>query len=122
MASVNPKNLVENYLNLRTSQKFDELNALLAEKVEYRSPLSRYGNSNELVTNMKRNAEGLTGLNLKKLFVDGDDVCAIYEQKSADPAVGEIVFTEWFTIESDRIAKIESTFDTSRIVKSRSQI
>jgi hypothetical protein len=119
MASVNPKNVVESYLNLRSSRKYDELDGILSEKVEYKSPLSKYSSSSELVNSMKKSTDGFTGISVKKVFVDGDDVCAIFDQ---DSSLGKISFTEWYTVREDRIAKIESTFDTSLIVKSRSQI
>lgn len=123
MTTIDPRNIVESYLNLRSSRQYDQLEKVLSENVEYESPLSTYNSSVDLVSDMIENSDEFEGaLNVKKVFVDGDDVCAIYEQKCTDPSVGDVTFTEWYKVSGNRIAMIRSTFDTRSIVESRSQI
>ncbi len=123
MTSVDPRHVVENYLNWRSAREYEKLQKVLSDDVEYESPLSSYTSSEDLVSDMIENSDEFEGgLNVKKVFVDGDDVCAIYQQKCSDPSVGDVTFTEWYKVSGDRIAMIRSTFDTRPLVESRSQI
>jgi hypothetical protein len=119
---MDPISVVESYLNSRSTKNYDDLMHVLSENVEYKSPLSKYFSADELVSNMRTNADGLDQIKLKKLFVDGSDVCAIFDQTTYDREVGDLTFTEWYKVEGDKIKSIEANFDSSPLLKSRSQI
>lgn len=112
MNNLSPKLLVENYLHLKSLGNLDELNLLLSENIRYEGPLSD--------DQLKK--ERFLSLDVKKIFVDGSDVCAIYSRKSSDPKIGDVVFTEWFKIEEGRINSIQSTYNALNFVESHSQI
>lgn len=119
---MDPISVVENYLNSRNTKNYEDLGRLLSENVEYKSPLSRYSSAIDLVDNMRKNSDGLNQIRLKKLFVDGSDVCAIFDQTSDDSALGELTITEWYKVEDSKIKSIEANFDSRPLVDSRSQI
>jgi hypothetical protein len=49
-------------------------------------------------------------IDVKKLFVDGDDVCLLYEMVTNTPA-GTAFIAEWLHVEGDKIAAIRTVFD-----------
>ena len=49
-------------------------------------------------------------IDLKKLFVDGDDVCMLYDLVTNTPA-GTSFVAEWYHVRGDKIASIRVVFD-----------
>jgi hypothetical protein len=47
---------------------------------------------------------------IKKTFVDGDDVCLLYDFKTPSAAV---FFCSWYQIKGGKIASIQTVFDPS---------
>lgn len=46
----------------------------------------------------------------KKMFVDGDDVCILYDMVTNTPA-GTAFICEWYRVRGDRIGSIRTVFD-----------
>ena len=46
----------------------------------------------------------------KKTFVDGDDVCLLYDMVTNTPA-GTAFICEWYRVQADKIATIRAVFD-----------
>ena len=46
----------------------------------------------------------------RKMFVDGDDVCMLYDMVTKTPA-GTAFICEWYRVKGDRIASIRVVFD-----------
>ena len=49
-------------------------------------------------------------IDLKKVFVDGDDVCVLYEMVTNTPA-GTAFIAEWYQVKGGKIAALRAVFD-----------
>jgi len=47
---------------------------------------------------------------MKKVFVDGNDVCSLYDMVTKTPA-GTAFIAEWHQVKGDKIAAIRVVFD-----------
>jgi len=49
---------------------------------------------------------------MKKTFVDGDDVCLLYDMITSTPA-GTAFICEWYHVKGEKIASIRVVFDAT---------
>ena len=47
---------------------------------------------------------------MKKVFVDGDDVCLLYNLNTSDPPLSSFT-CEWYHVQGGKIASIKVVFD-----------
>src|SRR6266496_3726539 len=58
----------------------------------------------------RRLASIIQRIDLKKVFVDGDDVCVLYEMVTSTPA-GTAFIAEWYQVKDGKIAALRAVFD-----------
>jgi limonene-1,2-epoxide hydrolase len=107
-----PREVVEAYVAAFAARDFDGARTWLADQ-HFRSlsPISEYDNADVFIESISRVGPILEGIERRKIFVDGNDVCLIlsYVTRMDHRQVSPVV--HWFRVESGKIVFIESFFD-----------
>jgi hypothetical protein len=103
---VGPRDVVMSYIEALDSQRYDDALALLHEKVRILGPAGEtFGKPLDFVE-MLRKYQGK--YDIKKVFVDGDDVCVLYDLKTNGPTV---FMSSWYVVRDGKIVSIQTVFD-----------
>ena len=104
------KEIVMEYFQAITErQDFKSARGYLKDNVSYVSPLNSFDRAEPF---LKYNEKlHLPKLDIKKVFVDGDDVCILHET-SLPPRISSTVFTTlWFHVDGGKISSLRALFD-----------
>ncbi len=104
------KEIVMEYVDLITErQDFKSARSYLKDNVSYVSPLNSFDRAEPY---LKYNESlHLPKLDIKKVFVDDDDVCILHET-SLPPRISSTVFTTlWFHVDGGKISSLRALFD-----------
>ncbi|HEY4392903.1 MAG TPA: nuclear transport factor 2 family protein [Polyangia bacterium] len=108
--STDRKKLALAYLEAVAKQQYDQVEGVLAPDLRFRGPASSFASGEELVTALKRLAAIHVRSDVRRVFVDGDDVCVIYDFVT-DTAAGALPAVEWLRFEGGRISAIDLYYD-----------
>jgi len=112
--TTDPAALVTAYIEAVGSKQFDRLLTLLAPDMEFGGPNVRATHSaQEYVTGLRRLTLILDHNEIKKILVQGDEACVIYDFVTSTP-VGAVPSVEWFTLRDGRIQSSHLIFDRAR--------
>jgi hypothetical protein len=109
------KEIVMEYLQLITErQDFKSARSYLKDNVSYVSPLNSFDRAEPY---LKYNESlHLPKLDIKKIFVDGDDVCILHE--TSLPRISSTVFTTlWFHVDGGKISSLRALFDPRPFIR-----
>jgi len=102
--------IVDEYFELWSQCKYDECDRLLSRNLRFEGPFDRFEDSASFVEAVKRLAPIVKEIRKRKEFVDGPDVCIIYDFVTNTPA-GTVPIAEWFHVENGKISSIQAIFD-----------
>jgi len=100
------KEIVMSYVKALDSQDYKVARDLLADNVRVKGPSGEGFRSATEFIEMLQKQRGK--YDLKKTFVDGDDVCLLYD--FVTPRV-RAFFCSWYQVKDGRIASIQTVFD-----------
>jgi hypothetical protein len=92
-----------------TSGDLDTTRSLLSDDVTFDGPMGHTEGADAYVTGVAQMAQMVGGVHLKKLIVDGDDVCIMYDLLS-EPA-GPMPTVGWYHFDGDKIDAVRAYFD-----------
>jgi hypothetical protein len=92
--------VVESYRAALGRGDFGIARKLMHDDMTFQGPLEA---SKRLATIIQR-------IDVKKTFVDGDDVCVLYDMVTNTPA-GTAFIAEWYQVRGGRIAALRAVFD-----------
>ena len=99
----------EGFFDAWTSKDFERARALLHDDVSFDGPIDRFDNADAYLQSLQQLSGIVTGAEKQKVFVDGDDVCVIYDLKTAP--VPSSRTCEWYRISDGKIASVSVVFD-----------
>jgi len=102
------KKVVEKYHNALKAGDFDTIRGLLAKNLDFRGPIAAHDNPEGLIKDLQGLAQIVEDLVERKTFVDGQDICVIYDLRTK---VGLSPVAEWFHGEDGKINFIRVFFD-----------
>jgi hypothetical protein len=108
--STDKKILALAYLDAVAKQEFDTLEGLLAEDLQFRGPASTRTSAADFISALKRLGAIHVRNDVKRVFVDGDEVCVIYDFVT-DTTAGALPTIEWLRFEGARIRSIDLYYD-----------
>jgi len=76
----------------------------------FKGPIAAYDRPEPYLDDLKKLHPIIKGVEMRKFFVDGDDVCLLYDMITNTPA-GTAFISEWYHIEGKKIASIRVVFD-----------
>jgi len=108
--TTNPKTLALQYLDAVAKKDLGRLDGLLAPDLAFRGPASTRTTARDFVAALERIVAIHVRTDVKRVFVDGDDVCVIYDFVTDTPA-GAVPTVEWLRVEDGRIRAIDLYYD-----------
>jgi len=104
------KALTLEYLNAVGQQQYDRLEAMLAPDLLFKGPSMTRTSAEEVLGALKRLGAIHVRNDVKRVFVDGDEACVIYDFVT-DTQAGALPTIEWLRFEGDRIRAIDLYYD-----------
>jgi hypothetical protein len=80
-----------------------------ADNVSFEGPIDSFGDADSYLASLRQLSGIVTGTKKHKVFVDGDDVCVIYDLKTAQVPVSRTY--EWYRLRDGKIAEVSVVFD-----------
>jgi hypothetical protein len=100
------KEIVMSYIKALDSQNYDSARNSLGDNVLVKGPAGEaFRSPNEFIT-MMQNQRGK--YDIKKMFVDGDDVCLLYDFITKTVTT---FFSSWYKVKNGKIISIQTVFD-----------
>jgi hypothetical protein len=110
MTTTDRKTLALSYLDAITKQDFARLERILTPDLEFRGPSMTRSSAAEFIQALKRICVIHTRSDVRRVFVDGDEVCVIYDFVT-DTSAGALPTIEWLRFEGERIRAIDLYYD-----------
>jgi ketosteroid isomerase-like protein len=104
------KALALEYLDAVGKKELDRLDSLLAPDLAFRGPSMTRSTARDFVGALARLGAIHVRNDVRRVFVDGDDVCVIYDFVTDTPA-GTLPMIEWLHFRDGRIGAIDLYYD-----------
>ena len=108
--SMDRKTLALTYLDSVARQEYDALAGLLAPDLHFRGPAMERNSAGDFIAALKRLGAIHLRNDVRRVFVDGDDVCIIYDFVT-DTSAGALPTIEWLRFDGARIRSIDLFYD-----------
>jgi ketosteroid isomerase-like protein len=103
------KQVAEGFFDAWTGKDFERARGLLHDDVSFEGPIDRFSDADSYLASLRRLSGIVTGAEKQKVFVDDEDVCVIYDLKTAP--VPSSRTCEWYQVRDGRIAAVSVVFD-----------
>jgi hypothetical protein len=101
--------VAEGFFDAWTGKDFVRARSLLHDDVSFEGPIDTFRDADSYVASLRQLTGIVTGAEKRKVFVDGDDVCVIYDLKTAP--VPSSRTCEWYRVRDGRIESVSVVFD-----------
>jgi len=102
--------IVESYQAALGKGDFATARTLMQDNMTFQGPLDTFNKADDYLEALKKLASIIQRIDLKKVFVDGDDVCVLYDMVTNTPA-GTALIAEWYQVKDGKIAALRAVFD-----------
>ena len=102
--------VVTAYQQAMAQGDFAAARKLLADDLVFKGPFDTFTEPESYLAALKRLLPIVKGVSTRKLFVDGDDACLLYDMET-NIAAGTVLIAEWFHVRDGRIASVQAVFD-----------
>ena len=106
----NSAEVVRGYTQALGKGDFASARRYLHDHLSFQGPIDTFDRPEPYLESLKKLHAIVRRIDLKKLFVDGDDVCMLYDLVTNTPA-GTSFVAEWHHVRGDKIASIRVVFD-----------
>ena len=110
MTTANASEIVESYRAALGRGDFANARNLMQDDMIFEGPLDTFNKADDYLEALKKLASIIQRIDLKKVFVDGDDVCVLYDMVTNTPA-GTAFIAEWYQVKDGKIAALRAVFD-----------
>jgi hypothetical protein len=83
---------------------------LLHDHLSFQGPIDKFDKPEPYLEALNKLHPIVERIDMKKMFVDGDDVCLLYDMVTKTPA-GTAFIAEWLHVKGGKIASIRTVFD-----------
>jgi hypothetical protein len=101
--------VAESFFDAWTSKDFPRARELLLDDVSFNGPLDSFSDADSYLASLQQLSGMVTGAEKRKVFVDGDDFCVIYDLKTAP--VPSTRVCEWYRLSDGKVASVSVVFD-----------
>lgn len=102
------------YLDAFAARDFERVRATLSDgPFRYRSPVTTNTSADVFVLDISRIGQILDGIDRRRIFVDGDEVCAILDFRIRINVVTLTPVVLWAKIAGGKIVSLEAFFDAT---------
>ncbi len=106
----NTADVVQSFMKAMEKGDFAEARGLLADRFSFQGPIDTFDRPEQYLESLKKLHAIIERVEVKKVFVDGDDVCLLYDMVTRTPA-GTAFIAEWHRVKGGKIAEIRVVFD-----------
>jgi hypothetical protein len=107
------ENAAATYFKAWQGRDFDLLRTVLADDVDFVGPLGTAQSADECLGGLKGMAQILSGVEIRKVFVDGDDMLTWFDL--ATSVAPTVPCANWMRFSNGKIDRIRVTFDARGI-------
>ena len=86
MTNTSAGEIIESYQTALGKGDFATARKLMQDNMTFQGPLDTFNTADEYLESLKKLASIVQRIDLKKVFVDGDDVCVLYDMVTNTPA------------------------------------
>ncbi len=101
--------VAEDFFGAWTGKDFARARALVHDDVSFDGPIDSFSDADSYLASLQQLSGIVTGAETQKVFVDGDDVCVIYDLKTMP--VPRSRTCEWYRVRDGKIASVSVVFD-----------
>lgn len=105
----NPESIARAYLAAVGDKDHDRVRALLAADVTFDGPVMSLHGPDEVIEALRRIGAIHVRNDVRRVFVDGDEICVIYDFVTDPP--GSLPTIEWLRIRGGLIASVKLYYD-----------
>lgn len=105
------REIVEQYMSAFYSGNLEGAGAFLAKDLHWTGPGAHFKSADAFIRGSAHAAKALNGHEIKKVFVDGDDVCVFFDVLLAHQ-VERMAMVNWYRLSGRLIVSIYTLFDT----------
>ena len=113
--TLDPKLVASRCLEAWSTGDFDAARALLDEHVQFTGPLGHTEGADDYIEGVRGLAQSLKGIEQRRIFGEGDDVCIVYDLVTKTKA-GSVPTAGWYRVRHGRIVSICAFFDARALV------
>jgi SnoaL-like domain len=101
--------VAEGFFDAWTTKNFERARALLKDDLHFEGPIDTFDDADSYLNSLRGLTQMMTGLEKRKVFVDGDDVCIVYDLKTGPVPTARTA--EWYRVSDGKIAWVTVVFD-----------
>jgi len=106
-----PKAVVMAYQRALGNQDYTTARSFMADdNFSFRGPLASHDKPEGLLKDLEQLHHIVGGVEMRKVFVDGDDVCLLYDLITKEPPVNSFT-CEWYHVSDGKIHSLRVVFD-----------
>lgn len=114
MTEQTPEAVFNTYIKAFAARDFDQLRSTLSDdNFYYRGPVSSHTDADVFVMDISRIGQILDGIDVRRLFVDGNELCAIVDFRIRINIVDITRVVLWAKVEQGKIVFLEVFFDAT---------
>lgn len=110
MVQESPSDVALGYFEAWSKKDYDRSGAYLDENLSFKGPIDSFNTAKEYLQAIRRLAQIVVEVKTKKTFIDGKDVCFIYDLVTNTPA-GTVPCAEWIHADEGKVKSIRVYFD-----------
>ena len=107
---MSPAEVVQQFYRALERKDFVTLRACLHDSFSFRGPIDTFNSVSPYLQAIQGLSTIVNRVELHKMFVDGNDVCVLYDLVTNGPA-GTSFVAEWFHMTDGKITAIQAVFD-----------
>jgi ketosteroid isomerase-like protein len=101
--------VAEGFFDAWTRKEFEAARSYLRDDLSFEGPIESFTDADSYIASLKQLSAIVTGAERQKVFVDGDDVCVIYDLKTQP--IPSSRTCEWSRVRDGKIASVSVVFD-----------
>jgi hypothetical protein len=101
--------IAEEFFSAWTNKDFERARELVHDDLSFEGPIDSFSDADSYLASLKQLSGIVTGVDMQKVFVDGQEVCVIYDLKTAP--VPSARTCEWYRVRDAKIAWVSVVFD-----------
>jgi ketosteroid isomerase-like protein len=101
--------VAEDFFDAWTSKDYERARALVHDDVSFEGPIDSFTDADSYLASLQQLSHIVTGADKRRVFADADDVCVIYDLKTAP--VPRTPTCEWYHVRDGKVASVVVIFD-----------
>ncbi len=110
MTQTNAREIVDRYFAAQQARDFATVRTLVHYDVSFVGALGTTETAEDFVRGLQGMTASMTGMERRVIFVEGENVCQIYDLSLAEPPV-TLPIAQWLTVRDGKISSLRVYFD-----------